>query len=325
MQSSDIPLISVVIPAFNAIDFIGQAIDSIYNQGCNSLEVIVVDDGSTDGTSTAVRKLYPSVRIIEQKNSGPSGARNTGIKKAKGEFIAFLDADDVWVKGTFQSRIQALKNIGGLGLVASDMAEINFDGDLMVPSMLARHGMLKTIKEFKGKPIPYALSMLLKKNFIPTGTVVVNKKIIENIGYFREDIRFGEDLDLWARIAYSYPIVCLPEVHMLRRIHEKNTTRNNHPMLKDLSRVMLSVDSWARPYLLKQGINSRKYVARALWNLGYADFNEGDFLAARKSFYLGFVKTGNFKLLIYSSFTFFPRQALRLFRALKIKFFPKLF
>ena len=90
--------ISVIIPTFNRIDILNRAIDSVLNQSINPYDIIVVDDGSTDGTSDMIKQKYKSIKLIQQKNSGVSAARNNGIKNAQGDWIALLDSDDEWKK-----------------------------------------------------------------------------------------------------------------------------------------------------------------------------------------------------------------------------------
>ena len=115
-------LVSVVIPAYNARNTIGEAIASVECQtyGKEQFEIIVVDDGSTDGTGEWVKSRYPQVTLEMLANRGPSGARNHGIALARGEFVAFLDADDAWQENKIEYQIRMLREDPATGLVASD-------------------------------------------------------------------------------------------------------------------------------------------------------------------------------------------------------------
>ena len=115
--STDRPTVSVVIPAYNAEAFVGDAIDSVLAQTFHDFEIIVVDDGSADGTRRVVTAYGDRVRFYQQEQAGASRARNRGIEEAHGEFIAFLDADDLWLPTKLEKQVQAFRNDPSLGLV----------------------------------------------------------------------------------------------------------------------------------------------------------------------------------------------------------------
>ena len=276
--------ISAVIPAFNAAHFIDQALKSIHNQTHPVDEIIVVDDGSTDNTEAIVRSSAPEALYLRQENQGPSAARNRGIEAASGDWVAFLDADDQWTPQKTTEQLIALKKQPQLCLIASDMAEIGSHDQQITASVLAKHQQYEFFKELDGAVLPNALSRLVSKNFIPTGTVLVKRDVLFSSGLFNNEIRFGEDLELWAKIACHHAITCLPSVHMLRRQHGANATGSTHAMLEDLVQVMQSIRLFGHIILAKQGINADELVADAFWNLAYWYFNSGDYDKARHFF-----------------------------------------
>jgi len=208
--------ISVVIPAYNSAAFIADAVRSILNQSQPVDEIVIVDDGSTDDTQTVVESLLGPIVYIKQPNQGPSTAGNTGIDAAKNDWIAFLDADDQWTPQKIERQLNVLQNYPELVLVAGDMAEIDNSNRIITESVLNKHNLLSKFQALENRPIPNALAELVTKNFIPTGTALVKKSVLIEAGCFNPNIRFGEDLECWAKIAAKHPIACMSEILMLR-------------------------------------------------------------------------------------------------------------
>jgi len=208
-------MISVVMPVYNGAAYIKEAIESILTQQETNfaLEIIVVDDGSTDSTADIVHALNnPVIRYIHQSNSGPSKARNTGILQARGELIAFLDADDCWPTDklkrqlTFLEENQNVDVVGGL---------IDY---FYMPGSEYRKEQLKI-----DSPVFN----------VQLGGLIVHKKVFERVGYFNEQLRFSEDQDWILRIKEAnVTMTILSDIVLLYRIHPGNMTV--HKTLKDL-------------------------------------------------------------------------------------------
>ncbi|MDZ4150125.1 glycosyltransferase family 2 protein, partial [Methylicorpusculum sp.] len=168
--------ISAVIPAYNSALFIQDAISSIKKQSRTVDEIIVIDDGSMDNTEEIISNLNdPNIRYFKQLNQGPSAARNFGIQKAKGDWIAFLDADDQWTPDKIDLQLKTLDRSPSLKLIAGDMTEIDTNDHIITASVLAKNSQRDFFKNLNGQPLINALSSLLNKNFIPTGTVLVHR------------------------------------------------------------------------------------------------------------------------------------------------------
>jgi len=309
--------ISVVIPAYNCASFIGEAIESVLKQTISVHEIIVIDDGSEDDTGAIVRKKYSQVRILNQKNSGPSTARNRGIAEASGDWIAFLDADDIWLPNKIEEQILALKRHPQLKLIASDMAEIDIHGNITIPSMQEWHDQKKFFSNLRGRPIPRAAARLIEKNFIPTGTVLVERKVLSEKGGFNDSLRYGEDLEIWVRIATDHPISCLPTVHMLRRRHGSNATSFTMNMAKDLVKVAESVRRQAGRTLKKQGVDVDQMVSQAWANLGYALFDQGQYAQARQAMKSSFKEKPNLRAAYYWALANLPSRTIQRMRSVK--------
>ena len=308
--------ISAIIPTYNNAAFIKDAVLSIQQQSVPVTEIIIVDDGSTDNTAQVIQSLKGNIHYIRQQNQGPSAARNTGIKAAKGDLIAFLDADDQWTTDKLQKQLKALQNSPELKLIAGDMSEIDLSNQVLVASVLNKHHFLEKFVTLNGKPIANAFSELLRKNFIPTGTVLIKKDALLEAGLFNENIRYGEDLELWAKIASKHPITCLPDILMLRRQHSSNSTQSTEPMLIDLVKVMESLKS----YTCKQHIqsyNPDQYIADALNNLGYWYFNNHQLLPAQTLFRRSLKTRPTRKALLYLIICFLPNRLAARLRSIK--------
>lgn len=189
-------LISVIIPTFNSARFLSKAIKSALEQSYQNIEILVVDDGSTDETERIVKKWQKKDKRIRylkhKKQKGLSAARNTGIGASKGKFIAFLDADDIWMEDKLEKQIKKIKK--GADLVYSDAILIDEEGKKKK----------KTLWE-EIKVMPRAgkdcLKFLFQKNFIvPASSLILKKEIFKKIGGFDERLRSVEDYDFCLRI-----------------------------------------------------------------------------------------------------------------------------
>ncbi len=179
--------ISVVIPAYNARSTIDEALHSVFAQTVAPLEVILVDDGSDDGTAAWVRSQFPSVTVVEVSNGGPSRARNCGIARCRGEFVAFLDADDRWHPLKLQRQLRVLQAEPAVGLIASDWVRMFAAGP---PALLA-----------DPKVTSISFRKLLVLNRFQTSTVVARRELLQRVGGFDPSVDGAEDWDLWVRVA----------------------------------------------------------------------------------------------------------------------------
>lgn len=205
--------VSVVIPTYNREEFLADAIDSVLSQTLMPLEVIVVDDGSTDASGKLLNKYQDKIKIIRQKNSGVSVARNSGIRIARGSIIAFLDSDDIWLPNKLERQIGHFETDLSVSVVHSDV-------------FLLENGHRRRAREgrekFSGRC--YSQFFLGTPAFPILSTVAVRASALRHVGYFDEQLRTSEDIDLWLRIARTYPYKFINEPLILRRIHQNNLT-----------------------------------------------------------------------------------------------------
>ncbi len=311
------PAVSVVIPAYNAGRYLAQAVRSVQEQQVQAAEIIVIDDGSVDDTAAVVRGMGNTVHGIYQANAGVSAARNAGIAAARGEFIAFLDADDEWLPEKVARQMQVFEVYPDVALVACDRTDVDARGAVLSPSLFENKGLREQFAQLSGAPLPQALAQIVRINFIPTSSVVVRKSALDDVGLFDQGIRYGEDLELWARIAARYPIVCLPDVLIRYRLHDSNATQATAKLLKDIVVVMEKIRSWGSATLVAQGVDADAMVALALWELGYWHFQYGTPRDGYTHFLRSFREKPSARSLAYAAASLMPTTALARMRNLK--------
>lgn len=245
VANNSTPLVTIIIPAYNAAQFLPEAVNSIRQQSFQpSLEIILVDDGSTDETAALVPQLGADVRYIFQKNRGPAAARNRGIAAARGEIIGFLDADDLYPPDKFQIQVTRLLNDPSVDLVQGRIKYVQLEG---------------------ADEIKFDLDAEDSVAFIQIGGALFRKSVFDQIGLFDEEFRFSEDHDIFLRIReHKIPFTILRHVTLHYRLHKNNMTKNRVPGEFQLLQV------------LKKSIDRRRWnndgVAPALPN--FRDFQE---------------------------------------------------
>jgi glycosyltransferase involved in cell wall biosynthesis len=178
---------------------VSRAIESVLEQSYTNLELIVIDDGSSDGTRERIQKYSDDERFhyYSQENKGQSAARNFGISKSQGEYIALLDSDNYWLRDKLEKQIEFLRNKEDCDVLFSEVFLVNEHGNVLTKMYSQR---------FSG----YILGRLLQANFVTNNTVLVKKRCFEEMGGFDEDLRYAEDYDLWLRFATRYRFVYHP-------------------------------------------------------------------------------------------------------------------
>jgi glycosyltransferase involved in cell wall biosynthesis len=220
------PAITVVIPAYNAAEFLREAIESVLAQTVSPREVIVVDDGSEDQTPEMTASFAPRVKYIRKQRGGPASARNVGISAARGEWIAFLDSDDLWKPNLLESLVRTASRTHA-GLVFCDSRQL-IDGNANGPTRLEAYGLKSRLKNLAPNGVlidPFRL-FLEERCYIFTPGVLIRREALLDVGLFDEAFYCGEDLDLWLRLSLRLRFAVTDEVLHLRRVHGKNTGYN---------------------------------------------------------------------------------------------------
>lgn len=218
------PLVSVIIPNYNYARFLPQALDSVLAQSYSNFEIIVVDDGSTDDSKAILRSYGERIRWFEQQNQGVSAARNRGVKESRGQLIAFLDADDIWLPLKLERQVQLFLDNPKLGLVHCGLEEINETGQ----SLRARCDGLD------GWVAPQML-LFERPAILTAGSgAIVPRATFDFVAGFDTRLSTAADWDFCYRIALRQPVGFVPEVLIQYRIHNINMHSNINVMKHDM-------------------------------------------------------------------------------------------
>jgi glycosyltransferase involved in cell wall biosynthesis len=242
---SHVPRISVVIPAYNSELYITSALRSALDSGEPDLEVIVVNDGSTDQTVSAVRAVDdPRVSLTSiAPSGGPSRPRNVGIALARAPYVSLLDSDDLLKPGKLTASVVALDHCPSAGFAFGNFEKIDEDGNVFETSFSHAYPVFCAIKSEPvedGWQLISQMSLakaLLYENFISTSGVVVRKDLVTKLGGFEETIGFGEDLDLWFRLAHCCDALYTDTVGHAYRVHSAGVVRGSPPIRNAISGI----------------------------------------------------------------------------------------
>ena len=267
-------LVSVIVPVYNREHLVSEAVDSILSQTYKNLEIILINDGSKDASLNVLREYerrFPEkVRVLDQQNQGQTIARNNGIKIAQGEYIAFLDSDDLWVEKKLERQIPLFEP--GVGLVYSGTEIINEDGQTI------------RVEPADGNLSGNIYPQLLMKNRMTGGTVVVTAEVLDRVGVFSTDFKAAENWDLWLRICKVSQARVVAEPLTKYRVHSDNMSGDTQLMLNAKLKIMEKHCDLA----------SKDTVIARYSRLAYADYHyreglhyfaSGEFYRARKEFF----------------------------------------
>jgi glycosyltransferase involved in cell wall biosynthesis len=210
------PTVSVIMPAYNVAWCIGRAVDSVLTQDYRARQLIVINDGSTDGTRTVLEGYGAAICVIDQENHGMSAARNAGIRRARGTYVAFLDADDWWLPGKLSRQVALMQGRPEIGFCSTVVRVEDSDGRLLnlwrCPSGSTE-----------------ILETLFAENAAIAGgcsAVMVRKDLFDRVGLFDESLRGFEDPDLWMRLAAVSGYACIDDTLAVILRREKSVSRD---------------------------------------------------------------------------------------------------
>ena len=208
--------VSVIIPTYNRRGYIKHAIDSVLAQTYDDFEIIVVDDGSTDGTGEELKKNYDQkIKYIWQENQGESVARNYGVTLARGDYIGFLDSDDIWLKNKLDKQVRILDSNHKIGLVIGQGYTLDEYGHSNEYQILGRDIVDEDLQ----------INLLILRNPIIFSTSMIRKADFNELGGFKHDIRYGEDWDFWLRLLFRSKAYYINEPLIYVRIHSSTQSQ----------------------------------------------------------------------------------------------------
>lgn len=220
------PKVSVIMPVLNGQRFIGEAIRSIVAQSYRPVELVVVDDGSSDGTRGIVESFAGAIELKYVRHESPLGipqSMNDGIRHSTGSLISFLDHDDAWLPGFLETQWNHLRTHPATGMVHSDFQTTDVEGAILEPSVARSRNRIR--------PSGSVFQQLFMDSFIVGNSVLIRRECFDRLGLFDERLRWG-DYHMWLRIARHYPVDFVPDVLTQYRQHPTQSTRsspNTHP------------------------------------------------------------------------------------------------
>jgi glycosyltransferase involved in cell wall biosynthesis len=252
-------LVSVIIPAYNQGQFVRSSVECALAQTYHPAEVIVINDGSTDDTERRLEPFLTRITYISQSNAGLSAARNAGIRQANGEWIALLDADDLWHPQKLEMQLKAVQNRWDVALVGSPSARA-------MPDVLPTNPNAKylTVRDF-----------LVSARMGPS-SALIRRRCLESVGLFDESLQSVEDRDMWLRIAAQFPCVLVESPCWWYRTHTGQMSRKAQRMFRNYLSVLNKFFAANPEYRNFRGL-AMSYL---YFDAAMAYFDEGERMAA---------------------------------------------
>jgi glycosyltransferase involved in cell wall biosynthesis len=276
------PKVSIIIPAYNAMQYLPETMASVLSQTYQDFEIVLVNDGSSDSIQEWVKtQTISQLRLISQENRGLAGARNTGIREAKGTYIALLDADDLWEPTKLEKQVQVLDLDEEAALVYTWLALIDEQGTL-------------TGRCYKRCEEGNVWKTMLTANLVGCGSVpLIRRTVLDEVGYFDENLKsFVEDWDLWMRMAHQHSFRVVKETLVYYRQRGDSASKNWIAMERSYQIIIAKVFSRNLPELLPL---KSKFEAVIYVNLGWMALQGNNFDCSISSGYR------------YKAFKYYPR------------------
>ena len=233
------PLFSVIIPTFNRARFLPDALDSVFIQGLPDVQVIVVDDGSTDDTEAVAARYGKQIEYVRQNNRGAAGARNTGLARAAGRYISFLDSDDIWLPGKMKAELTVFQNLSSADAIISD-SERWLENDLVCRSWFADQGLVIADPVFL-EPFP---PLWTRRKTFATCCLTIKREALERLAqpFFDTSLETHQDWDFAIRMFHTCKVIVIPDLTARVRRFDDGTRKGRPlpgtPYPPDVKRVM---------------------------------------------------------------------------------------
>lgn len=303
-MEQDRPLVSVIIPAFNVAAWIGETIQSVLHQTYRPTEVIVVDDGSTDSTPLVAQSFGKAVKYIRKINGGVGSARNAGFRVSTGEYVAFVDADDLWLPDKLARQVALLESKPDVGWVYCDALVVD-DSD---------NNILDRVGRTSDLPEGDIVDSLLLNNFVPCPSPLIRRALLATLGGFDElrSLTVSEDWDMWLRLAAAAPAGCVRSPLARVRSHPGSMTGTMDLDSTYQSRVTVIDRAIAlRPRQLEP-LRSRA-ISNVQLGIGQWMVRRGDMPRARSMFLAALREDPrNAKATLHFLASLFPRGVLKM-------------
>lgn len=274
-------LVSVIIPAYNVGPHIAEAIDSVLSQDYPQIEVIVVDDGSKDDTADVVANRYPQATLIRKANGGAATARNAGIREAHGEFIAFLDADDIWLPGKLTAQVDYFHAHPEVGMSCTGFSQWVCDENGVFPdplTVIPAQGDL-AVDAIDADLSGWIYHKLLLRNFVWTTVVMMRRSLIDKVGFYDESYRLGQDYEYFLRASRETEVHRLTRAYALYRQHPGSATARGIDYNYAARIVRQAKDAWGLASPNGERISEREFqdrIHKIHFMCGYLFYQRGN-------------------------------------------------
>ena len=263
------PRVSVIIPCYNAGDYIAETIESVLRQTLSPAEIVVVDDGSTDRSREVLHRFGDRIVVLGKANGGPASARNLGIARSTGDYIAFLDSDDLWVEEKLERQVAFMEANPAIGLLFSEA--------WMFREEKGEKVLLRKIG-YTGDP---TFRQLLHGDYIPNSTVLLRRRCVERVGLLNEkrELIAVEDYEYWMRIAHEFPLAGMAEPLAWYRIREGNLMGDGREIDRGLNLALAAIAEIEHRYpemWEEYGVDRRSLLARLHLRAGFAWKSRGE-------------------------------------------------
>lgn len=291
--------VSVIIPTYNDELYISDAVNSVLEQTYKNIEIIIIDDGSTDKTKDIINTYNNKhINYLFQENKGAASARNIGLKKATGKYITFLDADDLWLKTKIEKQIKILKKFNYYSFVYTDAIFVDKYKNMI-------YNYPRKIKIMSGN----ILFNFIKDYFLLLPTIMLRSKCISKVGLFDENLKVGEDFDFLLRLTKFYKGYGINKKLYIRRVHEKSLSRQDYKndSVNDIKILKNFINK--NPVLYKKNKYSiNKRIAYLHYKFGYRLLNHNNSREAFCQFIISLKYHFNIKSLKNIILCFFPNN-----------------
>ncbi|MFH1847998.1 MAG: glycosyltransferase [Candidatus Omnitrophota bacterium] len=302
-------LISTIIPTYNSEAFIKNTVESVLAQDYKNIELSIVNDGSTDNTEKVLRPYFDRIVYIKQENKGKSAALNLGIESAKGELLAFLDHDDLWLPHKLTRQYKYFRENPDVALIYSDLIIATDDGKQRLSS--------RRMKNKPGQACDFY--DLLTKNYITTSTIIIKKECILKVGLFDAKYMLSNDYDMYLRLARHYRFGYIEEPLTIYRQRQGNlTSRFSENMYQEHIDIAKSISKLFPELKLCSNPIWKKGLSEHYFEFGIEHFYKHHYKEAGEKFFasLKYNKL-NLKSMMYFLLTQVPPNFLDLMRRLK--------
>ena len=266
--------VSIVIPTYNCLDYLPKAIGSVLQQTHQDIELIIIDDNSNDGTSTYLASIQDH-RIVKLSTLGVGApqARNLGIEKATGEFIAFLDADDFWFPEKIERQLEFHQRYPDMAMSFTNYEHLTEDYEVIVDCFSYWSQFQNRDEQFINIDNP--LEFIIENNVIGTSTVMVKADVFSQTNSFNADIKYGEDWELWLRMSENHQIGVLNSVEVGYLMRATSVTQTEDLKLRNLASIETILQRYQNNSQRWNVPQSSFKVAKARILEGYADYYRG--------------------------------------------------